>query len=166
MRHNVCRNGGCQRIDEALMRQRKKASKSKKPRAPGAPKKSKTPRVPKTRCSGTMTESAYWGFIRSALRAKSRRWRPIYDCLNAARRPSKNPNKRLKWEAQCNVCKEWWPLAKISIDHIVPAGSLTKAEDLAGFVSRLFCEKDALQALCAECHTAKTAKERDEYRNQ
>jgi len=31
----------------------------------------------KPRCNGTMTQSAFWSFIRSALRQKSRFWKPI-----------------------------------------------------------------------------------------
>ena len=109
-----------------------------------------------------MTEAAFFSFLRSALRQKSRRWAPIYQCLNAAKRPSKNPNKRLKWEAQCNECQGWFPLAKITIDHIEPAGSLRCFEDLAGFAKRLFCEREGLQALCLDCHQIKTNEERNE----
>lgn len=143
------------------MRQRKKVSKPRVRKVKAGPKKPPRPRAPKTRCSGTMTESAFWGFIRSALRQKSRRWKPIYDALNAAKRPSKNPNKRLKWEAQCRTCTEWFPLAKVSVDHVTPAGSLSRPEDLPGFVGRLFCEKDGLQVLCETCHNEKTARERE-----
>ena len=62
----------------------------------------KTSRVPKTRNAGTMTESAFWSFIRSALRQKSRWWKPITECKMKARRPYKGPNKRQKFEYQCN----------------------------------------------------------------
>jgi 5-methylcytosine-specific restriction endonuclease McrA len=114
----------------------------------------------KTRNGGTMTESAFWSFIRSALRQKSRWWKPIMQCKQKARRAYKGPNKRQKFEYQCNSCKEWFPEKKINIDHICPAGSLNSAQDLPGFVERLFCEVDNLQCLCEKCHNEKTKSEK------
>ena len=92
----------------------------------------KKSRVAKTRNSGTMTESAFWSFIRSALRNKSRWWKPITECKQKARRPYTGPNKRLKYEYQCNECKGWFPDKQINVDHIIPAGTLTCSADLAG----------------------------------
>ena len=115
--------------------------------------KSKTP---KTRNAGTMTESAFWSFIRSALRQKSRWWKPISQAKLKAKRKYKGPNKRQKFEYQCNICKSWYPDKKINIDHIVPAGTLRCANDLPGFVERLFCEQDNLQCICTTCHDKKT----------
>ena len=117
-------------------------------------------RVPKTRNSGTMTESAFWSFIRSALRNKSRWWKPITECKQKSRRPYTGPNKRLKFEYQCNECKGWYPEKQINVDHIIPAGTLTCSTDLAGFIERLFCEQENLQVLCERCHDAKTKLER------
>lgn len=116
--------------------------------------------VPKTRCSGTMTEAAFWAFIRSGLRQKSRRWRPIFESLAAAKRPSKSKNKRLKWEYKCAKCKRWKPGSEVSVDHKQPVGSLRSSADLAGFVERLFCEVDNLQVLCQGCHDRKTKEDK------
>jgi 5-methylcytosine-specific restriction endonuclease McrA len=116
--------------------------------------------APKTRNSGTMTESAFWSFIRSALRQKSRWWKPISECKMKARRAYKGPLKRQKFEYQCNNCKNWFPEKKINVDHIVPAGSLNCAGDLPGFVSVLFCEVGNLQVLCTDCHDYKTKLEK------
>ena len=113
-------------------------------------------RVPKTRNAGTMTESAFWSFIRSALRQKSRWWKPITQCKQQARRPYKGPNKRQKFEYLCASCNKYHPDKKINVDHIIPAGSLNNANDLPGFVERLFCEIDNLQVLCEACHDIKT----------
>jgi len=121
------------------------------------PRKTKTPR---TRNSGTMTESAFWSFIRSTLRQKSRFWKPITECKAKSKRKYKGPNKRQKFEYQCNYCKEWFPEKQINVDHISPAGSLNCSKDLAGFVERLFCEVDNLQVLCKNCHDLKTKKEK------
>jgi 5-methylcytosine-specific restriction endonuclease McrA len=124
-------------------------------------KKKRIPRkprviVPKPRNAGTMTESAFWSFIRSALRQKSRWWKPILQCKLASRRAYKGPNKRQKFEYQCATCKQWFQEKKINVDHIHPAGSLNCAADLPGFVERLFCEQDNLQVLCTDCHDQKT----------
>jgi 5-methylcytosine-specific restriction endonuclease McrA len=122
----------------------------------------KKPKTEKTRNAGTMTESAFWSFIRSGLRQKSRWWKPITQCKLNAKRPYKGPNKRQKFEYQCNSCKKWFAEKNINVDHIEPAGSLNCADDLAGFVERLFCEVDNLQVLCSGCHNIKTQKERNE----
>jgi len=128
------------------------------------PKKTKTPkkpRVPKTRNAGTMTEAAFWSFIRSALRQKSRWWKPITECKTKARRPYRGPNKRQKYEYQCFLCKGWFAEKQINVDHIIPAGSLNCAQDLPGFVERLFCEQENLQVLCETCHDQKTKAEKN-----
>lgn len=106
----------------------------------------------KPRCNGAMTESAFWSFIRSALRQKSRWWKPISIAKASARRPYTGVNKRQKFEYQCNHCKKWFPEKKVAVHHIVPVGTLTCAEDLPGFVERLFCEIDKLEVVCDNCH--------------
>jgi 5-methylcytosine-specific restriction endonuclease McrA len=119
----------------------------------------------KVRNAGTMTESAFWSFIRSALRQKSRWWKPITECKLKAKRIYKGPNKRQKFEYQCRACKNWFPEKKINVDHIIPAGSLNCAQDLPGFVERLFCEQDNLQCLCTTCHDEKTKTDKNEKTN-
>jgi len=118
----------------------------------------RTPRVKtaKVRNAGTMTESQFWSFIRSGLRQKSRWWKPITECKMKARRAYKGPNKRQKFEYQCALCQNWFAEKNINVDHISPAGSLNSAQDLPGFVERLFCEQDNLQVLCTACHDVKT----------
>ena len=116
--------------------------------------------TPKTRNAGTMTESAFWSFIRSALRQKSRWWKPIAQAKAKAKRSYKGPNKRQKFEYQCAECLQWFPDKEINVDHIIPAGTLRCANDLPGFVERLFCEVDNLQVLCSTCHNKKTQDEK------
>ena len=130
----------------------KKKATVRKPRANAAPK---------TRNNGTLTESAFWSFIRSGLRQKSRWWKPITQCKLNAKRDYKGPNKRQKFEYQCNSCKKWFADKNINVDHIHPAGSLNCANDLPGFVERLFCEVDNLQVLCTGCHNVKTQNEKN-----
>ena len=125
-----------------------------------AKKKTFRPRAPRTRNAGTMTEAEYWSMIRSALRNKSRWWKPIAVCKQKAKRKYNGPNKRQKFEYQCNHCKNWFPEKQINVDHINPAGTLRCNEDLPGFVDRLFCEVDDLQVLCSTCHNKKTKQEK------
>ena len=119
-------------------------------------KKVKKERVPRTRNSHTLTESGFWSFIRSALRQKSRWWKPITETKIDARRAYKGPNKIQKWEYQCNECKQWFKDKETIVDHIVEAGELRSGKDLEAFIERLFCEKDGLCVLCHPCHYIKT----------
>ncbi len=118
-------------------------------------KKKPTPRKPRTRGAGTYTEAAFWAMIRFTLREKSRYWKPISLCRARARRKVQLVGKRWSYQYQCNMCKNWFSIKDIEVDHIVPVGSLNCAEDLPGFVERLFCEIDGLQVLCKECHKKK-----------
>jgi 5-methylcytosine-specific restriction endonuclease McrA len=130
------------------------------------PIKKKTSRktnTPKTRNAGTMTESAFWSFIRSALRQKSRWWKPIAESKAKAKRKYTGPQKgrgKQKWEYQCASCLDWFPDKEVNVDHRIPAGTLRCANDLPGFVERLFCEVDNLQVLCSTCHNKKTQDEK------
>jgi 5-methylcytosine-specific restriction endonuclease McrA len=114
---------------------------------------------PRTRAGKTWTEAKYWQFIRSALRQATMRYPVIQNFKKKGRRSV--TGKRHKYEYQCVECKKWFMDKEISVDHIVPAGSLKTYDDLPGFVERLFCEEDNLQILCKDnCHQAKTNKER------
>lgn len=126
-------------------------------------KKKAAPRknaAPKTRNAGTMTESAFWSFIRSTLRQKSRWWKPISQAKLQSRRYCVKCTGKQKYEYECAICKQWFKDKDINVDHIIPAGSLNCAKDLAGFVERLFCEVDNLQVLCSTCHNKKTQDEK------
>jgi 5-methylcytosine-specific restriction endonuclease McrA len=121
----------------------------------------KSPRVPRTRNAGTLTEAAFWALIRSALREKSRWWKPIALAKKLAKRPYVGDNKRRKIAYECNHCKKLFAEENIAVDHIIPAGTLKCFEDLPEFVRKLFCEVDGLQVLCDECHNIKTKEERN-----
>lgn len=115
----------------------------------------------KTRNAGTMTESAFWGWIRSGLRRLSIRWRPRNEYLISIRRPYLGLGKRSKWEYPCELCQAWNIRAHVECDHRIPCGSLTCAEDLSGFVTRLFVETGGWRCLCRPCHLEVTAGERN-----
>lgn len=118
----------------------------------------KKSRVAKTRNHGTMSEAAFFGFIRSSLRNRSRYWKPIAECKKNARRAV--AKGRQKWEYQCNHCKGWFMDKETQVDHIEECGSLKSFDDIGAFAERLFCEIEGFQVLCKECHNKKT----QEYR--
>lgn len=106
------------------------------------------------------TKARFFSFIRSALRAAWSRYPPKYQVLANAKRKSESSNKRLKYEFQCNKCKDWYPQKQVSVDHIIPAGTLRDFEDLPEFCRRLFVSIEELQVLCTVCHHKKSALER------
>ena len=118
----------------------------------------------KPRNAGTMTESAFWGMIRSALRKRSMYWKPISIVKNESRRAITGKGNQ-KWEYQCNICKGWFKGTEVQVDHLIESGTLTCKDDVGGFIERLFCEKEGLQVLCNKredglqsCHHKKTFK--------
>ena len=116
-------------------------------------RKPKTLRVPRTRADGTWTEAGFFNFLRSGLRRLSQRWPVTRKVELAARRTSQSSNKLLKWEFQCAHCGNWFPRKQVQVDHIIDCGSLRAMTDVAGFIERLFCERDGLRVLCTKCHT-------------
>ena len=116
-----------------------------------AVKKARKNAAPKTRNNGKWSEGQFWQFIRAALRNKSRWWIPRVKALELARRPSESSNKRLKWEFSCCKCNNWFPQTQVQVHHEVEAGALNCAEDLPGFVERLFAEI-GWSVVCKPCH--------------
>lgn len=113
---------------------------------------------------GTMTSSAFFSMIRSALRKSSRWWKPVAECKLKARRKYKGTNPKQKWEYQCNECKKWFKDKDVSIDHIQECGSLNSFEDIPDFCRRLFVEVNGLQVLCKEHHDIKTKTYREQLK--
>lgn len=123
-----------------------------------AKRKPVKPRVPRTHGGGTLTESQFWGKIRSALRREFRYWPPVKGCIKLSYVPGKG--------YQCESCKQLFRTQKeMAADHIIPCGSLKCWEDLVPFVQRLCPEGEVGehgQALCKPCHQEKTNQERRE----
>ena len=113
-------------------------------------------RVPKTRCSETMTEAAFFSFIRSGLRQKSQKWKPAYDAKKLAQRPYTGEDKRTRFVYLCDICNNLFKDKDVQIDHIIPCGSLKSFEDISGFCERLFCEVGGYRILCSDCHQVVT----------
>lgn len=119
-------------------------------------------KIPKTRASGTMTEAQFIAFIKSALRSKSRFWKPLSDTLKSAHVS--------RGHYLCNMCKQVVTKSthvdgkrvnNVYVDHISPVVSVeTGFTSWQDFINNLFCETDNLQVLCLACHTLKTKEER------
>lgn len=115
---------------------------------------------PKTRNHGTMTEAAFWSWLRSGIRRMFMYWKPAAAALEAAKRPYKGNNKLQKWEYMCAECGKWKKRTDMEKDHIDPCGQLTSYEDLVGFVKRMSVEVDGFQILCKVCHNSKSQAEK------
>ena len=109
--------------------------------------------------NGTMSNSAFFGWIRSRLRKMSMMgWKPVSVVRNEAKVPYIGDNKRRKFSYICSECKQEKDGSSCSVHHIIPAGKLSAFEDLPDFCRRLFVEKEGLRLLCDECHEAEHIK--------
>ena len=119
-----------------------------------AVKKPRPPKkvVNKPFADGTMTSSAFFSMIRSALRNKSRWYLSISVAKNRAKYPYIGTNKKRKWMYKCEKCFQLYDAKSINVHHSIECGSLNSFEDLPGFVERLFCNSDKLIVLCNDCH--------------
>lgn len=110
----------------------------------------------KPRNGGQWTESRFNSFLKSALRTASNKW------------PPKFAVKKKAWvERGKYMCAGYKrdphivPAKEIVIDHIDPVICPEKGfQSWDVTIERMFCEEDGLQALCKECHIAKTKDER------
>jgi hypothetical protein len=109
-------------------------------------------KVPKTINNNTMSTRMFWQMIRHILRKRTIYWLPIVAVRNAAKVPYKGPNKRRKFSYVCEGCHKEFAANQVNVHHIIPAGELNNAEDLPGFVTRLFVEREGLKLLCGGCH--------------
>lgn len=119
----------------------------------------------KKRNNGQWTEARFASFVKSALRAASRKWPPKWEALKNAC-IGKKLNKatgKLVFHYKCAACSRLFKAVDVQVDHIEPV-----VDTAAGFrgwdeyINRMFCEADKLQVLCKECHSIKTANEKAE----
>lgn len=115
------------------------------------------------RNGGEWTDARFNSFVKSALRAASRKWPPKYGCLNDAfvGKQICKVSGRLGKHFRCANCNGNFAGRFVQVDHIEPiidpAVGFTTWDDV---VNRMFCEKQNLQVLCTDCHKEKTASER------
>ena len=114
----------------------------------------------KTRCSGQWTEARFNSFIKSALRAASRRWAPISLCLKNARLSrGLYLCESCKQEVTTSVVIDGKRHKNIIVDHKEPIVPVTGWTNWNDCIERMFCEIDGLQAVCKACHDEKSKEE-------
>lgn len=101
----------------------------------------------------------FFNYLRGCLRKAWSRNPIKLNVLNKQRKQIANPNPKGKkptvWGADCAMCGGTFPIKDIQVDHIIPAGSLQKTEDIQGFVERLlYVTEDDLRLVCKECNSA------------
>lgn len=105
------------------------------------------------------TSTAFFTYLRGCIR-KAWSTNPVkLNVLKKHRYQIPNPNPKGKkptvFGADCAMCKGTFILSEIQIDHIVPAGSLQKTEDIQGFVERLlYVTEEDLRPVCKPCNSA------------
>jgi O6-methylguanine-DNA--protein-cysteine methyltransferase len=120
----------------------------------------------KTHNNNTLTESEYFGKIRSGLRRTFMYWKPGIIALENASRKYTGENKRIKKEYKCSVCGEYFQRKLVHIEHNIPCGSLRTFDDIVPFIQRLTTEDpDGFSVKCKLCHQEKTSSERTERKN-
>ena len=114
---------------------------------------------------GQWTRSRFESFIKSALRAATRRWPQKHQALKDAcvgKKLNRATGKEI-FHYKCAGCGKLFKGADVAVDHIEPV-----VNPKTGFVSwdvyieRMFCEADGFQVLCHTCHGIKTQNEREE----
>jgi hypothetical protein len=102
---------------------------------------------------------AFFTYLRGCLR-KAWSTNPIKHNLIKKRRkqiPNPNPNgkKATVFGFTCEMCDNDYIISQGQVDHINPAGSLRKTEDIQGFVERLlYVTEDDLRLICKGCNSA------------
>lgn len=125
------------------------------------PRKKKQQRT--TYNNGDWTAARFNQFVKSVLRAGSRKWPPKYRVLDAACVGQRRNilSGRIAKHYRCAACSGEFPQTLIQVDHINPVvdpqEGFTTWDDV---ISNLFCEQDNLQVLCKPCHKIKTQNER------
>ncbi len=97
-------------------------------------------------------------WVKRYIELMSYKWTPRTQAMNKVRRVSLLVDKRVKWQYQCNMCREWFKGKDIQLDHITPKGRYSK-ETFFIWLDRLFCPVDGFQVLCRPCHVIKSAGE-------
>lgn len=99
-------------------------------------------------------------FSRSELRRKALDAALVKDYNDPSR-------KRVTRWGRCAECKILTPLYLLEIDHkvpIVPIGSTLEEMNWDDVIDNIWCDERNLQAVCKDCHKAKTKEENAERR--
>ena len=116
------------------------------------------------------TQAKFKSFLKSGLRTLSTKWPPAHKILKQNRRASQREDKRIKWEYQCNHCKQWFLQKEIERNHIIPVGGFSQdfskwPEEFGKIAERMFVGVDGYDLLCKECHAKLTEQQNQERRD-
>lgn len=103
--------------------------------------------------------TAFFTYLRGCLRKAWSRHPSKLNVIKKKRKQIANPNPRgnktTVFGFTCEMCTKDYVLKEGQVDHIVPAGSLTKTEDIQGFVERLlYVREEDLRLICKGCNSA------------
>lgn len=110
------------------------------------------------------SDAKYRSWIVSLLRKGTLRYPPRNEVLREARTEKKiNPSSgRLAQHYKCAECGGEFPMSMMVIDHIEPVVGKEGFTTWDNYISRMFCPKENLQALCDNCHLVKSNKEKEQ----
>lgn len=101
---------------------------------------------------------AFFTYLRGCLRKAWSNSPTKHNLIKKKRKQIPNPNPRgnkaTVFGFTCELCEKDYTLSQGQVDHINPAGSLRKTEDIQGFVERLlYVTEDDLRLICKGCNS-------------
>lgn len=110
------------------------------------------------------TQSRYESFVKSVLRAGSRKWPPKYKVLNEAKcgKRINEASGRTAEHYTCAVCGNAFPAKHVVVDHVEPVIPITGFSEWDTIIRRMYCPAENLQVVCKPCHKIKTKQENEE----
>lgn len=107
---------------------------------------------------------AFFTYLRGGLRRVWSKHPSKLELIKEKRIQIPNPTGKGKatvWGFNCSVCNKTFAIKECQVDHIVAAGSLTRVEDIQGFVERLLViGKEDLRLVCKLCNSTLAYSER------
>lgn len=110
------------------------------------------------------TQSRFESFVKSVLRAGSRKWPPKYEVLNEAKcgKRINEESGRMAEHYICSACGGAFPAKSVVVDHIEPVIPTSGFTEWDSVIHRMYCSVENLQVLCKECHRKKSKIENEE----
>lgn len=119
-------------------------------------------KVKKPHACGTWTDARKHSFLISLVRSGTMKWKPKRQCIKDAYvKDGVNPvtDRKVKLYA-CRLCPCLSMQKDMRADHIEPIVPVTGFTSWDEVFARTFVEVEGFQAVCVECHSKKTEKER------
>ncbi|AGH32068.1 HNH endonuclease [Vibrio phage 11895-B1] len=102
---------------------------------------------------------AFFTYLRGCLRLAWKRHPTKLKVIKDRRKQIPNPNpkgsKSTVFGFTCEMCRNDFTIKECQVDHVIPAGSLQKKEDIQNFVENLlWVTEDDLRLVCKGCNSA------------